>query len=76
LMETLYNNFNLDGVVINMLDGIRISLESGWGLIRVSNTTPNLMLRFEADNNDSLQYIQALFRAEISRILPHLTLPF
>jgi len=76
LMETLSNNFNLDGAVINMLDGIRISLESGWGLIRVSNTTPNLMLRFEADNNDSLQYIQALFRAEISRILPHLTLPF
>jgi phosphomannomutase/phosphoglucomutase len=75
-MDLLSNNFYLDGASINKLDGLRISLASGWGLIRVSNTTPNLMLRFEADSEENLKHIQTLFRTEISRILPHLTLPF
>lgn len=75
-MNSLIENFDLEGTKINGLDGLRVSFEFGWGLIRVSNTTPNLMLRFEAANEAVLQEIQELFQLEINRILPHLALPF
>ncbi|MDG2090727.1 MAG: phosphomannomutase/phosphoglucomutase [Gammaproteobacteria bacterium] len=76
MMQTLCGNFKLDGAKINKLDGLRVSLEGGWGLIRASNTTPNLMLRFEAENEITLQKLKELFHHEIARILPQLTLPF
>jgi len=76
LMKTLAHEFHIEGSSINELDGLRVSFDFGWGLIRVSNTTPNLMLRFEATNNLALQKIKELFRQELARILPHLTLPF
>ena len=40
------------------IDGIRIVFESGWGLIRKSNTQPKLILRFEADSEEYLQEIK------------------
>ena len=46
---------------INIMDGIRVDFPDGWGLIRASNTTPALLLRFEANSRKSLQIIQALF---------------
>ncbi len=55
---------------------IRASFDYGWGLIRASNTTPNLVLRFKAVDENALQKIKALFRQEITRILPHLSLLF
>lgn len=76
LMKTITTNFHLAGAEINHLDGLRVSLKNGWGLIRASNTTPNLMLRFEAKDNAALEEIKVLFQREISRILPSLTLPF
>ncbi len=47
---------------ITTIDGIRIDTEQGWGLIRASNTTPNLVARFEADNRAYLETIKALFK--------------
>ncbi len=46
---------------INILDGIRVDFPDGWGLIRASNTTPALLLRFEANSRKSLRIIQSLF---------------
>lgn len=74
-MKSLVDNFHLNGTQTNDLDGLRVSFDSGWGLIRASNTTPNLMLRFEAENETAMQEIKDKFRLEINRILPHLDLP-
>lgn len=46
---------------INDIDGIRITFEDGWALVRASNTGPNLTLRFEAENKVRLDEIQEEF---------------
>jgi len=50
------------------IDGIRIEFENGWGLLRASNTTPNLVLRFEANNQENLENISNDFREILSKI--------
>jgi len=46
---------------VNDVDGARVDFEKGWGLIRASNTQPVLVLRFEADDKDSLEEIRRAF---------------
>jgi len=58
------------------LDGIRVNYRDGWGLVRASNTTPCLVLRFEADTPDRLKQIQQIFRQQLLAIDSHLQLPF
>ena len=58
------------------IDGLRVDYKDGWGLIRCSNTTPSLTVRFEADTNERLQQIQNIFREEIHKIDNQLELPF
>lgn len=58
------------------IDGLRVEFPHGWGLLRASNTTPCLVARFEAENEDHLQEIQALFRAQMRLLDAHLFLPF
>ncbi|NVJ58942.1 MAG: phosphomannomutase/phosphoglucomutase [Gammaproteobacteria bacterium] len=57
-------------------DGIRVDFDDGWGLVRASNTTPNLVIRFEADSQEGLNRIQELFRDQIMAIDSSLQLPF
>jgi phosphomannomutase/phosphoglucomutase len=76
LMELLVQQLQLPGAQLNHLDGIRADFEQGWGLIRASNTTPNLVLRFEADTPAALQQIQQQFRSALTRLLPRHPLPF
>src|SRR5690606_12750085 len=47
---------------VTTLDGVRVDYPDGWGLVRASNTTPMLVLRFEADNDMALARIQDMFR--------------
>ena len=54
-----------DGNIVT-LDGIRVDYPDGWGLIRASNTSPNLVARFEADSEEALARIQGIFRDQIS----------
>jgi phosphomannomutase/phosphoglucomutase len=61
---------------INIMDGIRVDFPDGWGLIRASNTTPALLLRFEASSRQSLQTIQALFRDLLLQVDRHLVFDF
>ena len=56
------------------IDGVRIDLDSGWGLIRCSNTTPNLVLRFEAESENALQSIQNEMLAVLKAAEPSLEL--
>jgi phosphomannomutase/phosphoglucomutase len=59
---------------LNTLDGLRADFPSGWGLIRASNTSPNLTLRFEADTEGELQQIIDLFARELKKVDPDLVL--
>jgi phosphomannomutase/phosphoglucomutase len=58
------------------IDGLRVEFENAWGLIRPSNTTPVLVLRFEADSEDALWRIQTLFRDFILEKNPNLDVGF
>jgi phosphomannomutase/phosphoglucomutase len=53
---------------ITQIDGIRVDFDNGWGLIRPSNTSPVLSLRFEADTETDLQQIQTLFQIQLQRV--------
>lgn len=53
---------------INRLDGVRADFKDGWGLIRASNTTPALLLRFEATSRQSLLVIQDAFRQLLQQV--------
>ncbi|MCH9742040.1 MAG: phosphomannomutase/phosphoglucomutase [Proteobacteria bacterium] len=58
------------------LDGIRVDFADGWGLIRASNTTPILVIRFDADSEAGLERIKANFRSQIAKVAQGLTIPF
>jgi phosphomannomutase/phosphoglucomutase len=61
---------------LTTIDGVRADWPDGWGLVRPSNTTPILVLRFDADNAAALERIQNVFRAQLLAIDPSLKLPF
>ncbi len=44
----------------NTIDGVRVTFDKGWGLVRASNTQPVLVMRFEADNQENLNRYQKL----------------
>lgn len=60
-----------DGV-LTTIDGIRVDYPDGWGLVRPSNTSPVLSLRFEADGPAALERIQAHFSGQLRAISPDL----
>jgi phosphomannomutase / phosphoglucomutase len=51
------------------IDGVRVSLPDGWGLVRASNTQPILVLRFEADTGPGLDRIQNMIMSDLQRIM-------
>jgi len=58
------------------IDGLRVEYADGFGLARPSNTTPIIVLRFEADNEQALKRIQADFRQALLAVKPGAALPF
>ena len=58
------------------IDGLRVEYADGFGLARSSNTTPVIVLRFEADNENALTRIQEDFRRVILKAKPDAALPF
>src|SRR5271155_3563927 len=58
------------------IDGLRVEYADGFGLARASNTTPVIVLRFEADNEVALRRIQADFRRVFGAVAPGVTLPY
>ena len=76
LIQQLVDQCQFEGGKINTIDGLRVDFPFGWGLVRASNTTGALTLRFEADSTEQLMLIQSLFRTELSRIKPTMELPF
>lgn len=75
-MDELLSRADFPEANITMIDGIRADFEYGWGLVRASNTTPSLILRFEGRDAESLAKVQEQFRALLLAIRPDLRLPF
>jgi phosphomannomutase/phosphoglucomutase len=50
------------------IDGLRVNFSDGWGLLRASNTTPKLVLRFEANSPERLDEIQNIFLNQLKKI--------
>jgi phosphomannomutase/phosphoglucomutase len=76
LMKRIADRAQFPDAQINRLDGVRAEFQHGWGLIRASNTTPALLLRFEAADQGALQRIQEYFRELLMQTAPELKIPF
>ncbi len=72
IVEHLTRCASFEGGKVDKTDGIRIDFVDGWGLVRASNTSPKLSLRFEAENKSALARIKCLFKHELERIEPDL----
>jgi phosphomannomutase/phosphoglucomutase len=77
LIQRLRDNARFEGArEIIDIDGLRVEYADGFGLARASNTTPVVVLRFEADNAQALKRIQNDFRRILSEACPLAQLPF
>jgi len=76
LIERLQREGQWGEANLTSIDGVRVDYPKGWGLIRASNTTPVLVLRFEADTQEELERIQDVFRNQLHKVAPDLQLPF
>jgi len=61
---------------VTTIDGVRADFADGWGLVRASNTTPILVLRFEGDTEESLQRIKDIFKLQMLAVKSDLRIPF
>ena len=77
LVDELRAKANFEGASRTItIDGIRVEYPDGFGLARPSNTTPVVVLRFEADTTQALERIQGAFRRAIQALRPGVKLPF
>ncbi len=76
IIEALEKDAQWGDAKLTTIDGVRVDYPKGWGLVRASNTTPVLVLRFEAETEAELQRIKDVFHAELKKVAPDLQLPF
>jgi len=77
LIEGLQKTANFDGATsVNTIDGLRVEYPDGFGLMRASNTTPVIVLRFEADSDAALARIQKEFKKVLLGAKPDARIPF
>ncbi len=77
LIAALQKSAKFEGAMdVITIDGLRVEYADGFGLMRPSNTTPVIVLRFEADNEATLKRIQNTFREIILAAAPQVKLPF
>jgi phosphomannomutase/phosphoglucomutase len=69
-------NAKFEGAKLTTIDGVRADYPDGWGLLRASNTTPSLVIRFEADTDEALARIQNEFRKVMNATDASVTVPF
>ncbi|TDR33512.1 phosphoglucomutase/phosphomannomutase-like protein, partial [Tahibacter aquaticus] len=75
-IERFRERVSFEGARVTTIDGVRADWPDGWGLVRASNTTPVLVLRFDADSDKALLRIQDVFRKQLLAVDSHLKLPF
>ena len=77
LIEALQKNAKFDGAIeVITIDGVRVEYPDGFGLARASNTTPVVVLRFEADSDEALARIQGSLKQAILAAMPGVKLPY
>ena len=64
-----------NGEIID-IDGVRVEFPDGWGLVRASNTTPNLVIRFEGESEQIIEKMKQLFKQQMLMIDNSLNLDF
>ena len=72
VIEALAESADFGDGALTTIDGLRVDYSDGWGLIRPSNTSPVLSLRFEADAPSALERIQETFQAQLAAVDPEL----
>jgi len=76
LIAELQKTARFEGATdVNTIDGLRVEYPDGFGLMRASNTTPVIVLRFEADTKAALERIRGDFRRVLEKARPGLTIP-
>ncbi|MCK7592538.1 phosphomannomutase/phosphoglucomutase [Pseudomarimonas salicorniae] len=75
-MERFREKARFEGAKVFTIDGVRADWSDGWGLVRCSNTTPCLVLRFDGDSEQALARIQETYREQLLAVDPKLKLPF
>jgi len=75
-MQILKDKMVFEGAEIIDIDGLRVDFPDGFGLVRPSNTSPFLIARFEAENKEAMERIQAGFRDLLLSVSKDLKLPF
>ena len=76
LIERLIEKGDFQNGKAITLDGLRVDFPKGWGLVRASNTSAALTLRFEAETESVLEQLQQLFKRELLKIDDSLDIPF
>ena len=77
LIALLQKSAKFEGATgVNTIDGLRVEYPDGFGLARASNTTPTIVLRFEADDSAALARIKTEFRRVLTEAKPGIALPF
>ena len=68
IVRDFVKNSRFDEANIIDIDGIRVEFKKGWGLLRASNTSPVLVLRFEAESREYLEEIKNIFYEKLRTI--------
>ncbi len=77
IIAAMQANANFPGAdEVITIDGLRVEYPDGFGLARSSNTTPVIVMRFEAENPEALQRIQAALKAAVLAVKPDAQMPF
>ncbi len=61
---------------INTIDGVRVTIDGAWGLLRASNTSPKFVLRFEGDTQENMLTIKKRFEQNLRKVFPDLDLNY
>ena len=75
-IQSFVEQAKFEGARISTIDGLRADWSDGWGLVRASNTTPMLVMRFDAKDNEALTRVKLAFREQLLKVDPSLSLPF
>ena len=70
IVDQFIKDSEFDSANIIDIDGIRVEFKKGWGLLRASNTSPFLVLRFEAETEQELEKIKEIFYLNLKKIEP------
>lgn len=76
IVSQLQQQAAFDDAEVVTIDGVRADFDNGWGLVRASNTTPVLVLRFGAEDESALEQIKGKFKQQLLAVSQNLEIPF